>query len=272
MFKSLLLLAALSPVFSDSFEAKASTCWSEVKTVDAVNDTQAAVVVKPSTLVCLDRGVVKYDCEVDALGVCKRETPKPPDPPVGGCTISDPLIKPAGYTGHAVTWERMFLGQVFPYGNAYLSPTGSYTLRSNARGDQGPTMKNKWLQVEFVPQANTTYSIYWLGVQTQTLVPGYTRSRPAKSILVTVSPCAGDLRAPNTFSSDPFLSKCRALRSESTLAFGTKSNAACKLVANQKYYINFAFVDPSNGIEVGETTCDNPDGKCEVNANAPTKP
>lgn len=269
MFKSLLLSAVFSlPIFSDGFEANASTCWSGVKSVDTVNDALAPVLVKSGALVCLDKTVVKFDCQL-VNGQCKRDEPVIP-PPVGGCSIKDPLIAPAGMAAHRVTWPKLMLGAEFPYGNSYLSPTGSYTLRTGT--SQGPTMTGKWIEVEFVAEANKLYNIYWLGIQRQAAVPGYRQARPARSVLISVSPCAGDLRPPNTFSPDPFLSKCRALRAESTLAFGAKSNTACKLNAGQKYYLNIAFVDPNDGITPGETTCDSPAGFCEVNLNAPQKP
>lgn len=94
-------------------------------------------------------------------------------------------------------------------------------------------------------------------------------SKQGSAALFTISPCAGDLRAPDTFSSDQFLSKCRAYRAESTLAFGTSPSAVCKLNAGQKYYLNVAMTSPlGQSMSTTQTTCD-VGTSCEVNLNAP---
>lgn len=195
----------------------------------------------------------------------------PVQPPTVGCNITDPFIKPAGFQGYILPWssfqKQYIVGQppkVFPEGASYLTPVGSYTINNQS-------MRGKWLAFEFVPAANTSYRVTFLGVQRQNEVRDYPAARGADAVFVSVSPCAGDLRAPNRFANDPQLDKCRALGPEPSPRFGTRADEACKLTPGVKHYINVAFVNPIDGLSTTESTCDRnwiASGKCDVNVNA----
>lgn len=256
--------SAVALPFEDSFEAKASTCWQDVKSVDALNDTQAAVLVKPNSLVCLDRGVAKFDCDLDSLGVCKREGPTPPPVPV--CPDPTP-----GLLGSQVSYETMFYGSSYPTSPTYLSPVGAYTLRSSSVATRGPSMVNRYLTTTFVAGANQNVTLRLYGAQP---IPeagrgtqfrnGYNPARPASSYLLVVSPCKGDLRPQDRASSDPWLSKCRVRMSEGAFGWSTVKPApaaACPLEAGQTYYLTFLFSE--DGVSTCKNAADN--GRCEVN-------
>lgn len=271
----IVLLGTSAFSFSDGFEARASTCWTGVKTVDATNDTQTAILVKPGALVCLDGAAAKFECVLDPLGLCKREGPPvPPQPGIPACNVQGiadgrTYVQPAGFTGHMVTWAQLLSGATFPNGKPYLSPTGSYTLRSLSPSTQGPTLMGRWFATEIVPQSGKNYMLSWVQAQRQVSVPGYNPARGAHNVFISISRCAGDLRPGSRSSTDPSLRWCRAFSPSSQLSYGTTgASGQCPLQAGVKYYITFAFVDPSDGLDAMEHTCIPAAGRCEVNLNA----
>lgn len=208
-----------------------------------------------------------------SVAVTVAGTP-PPDGTVPACNIAgiadgNQFVQPTGFTGHMVTWPNLMLGASFPNGNSHLSPTGSYTLRSLSPSTLGPVMSSRYISTEFVPEANKNYLVSWVNVQKQVAVPGYTTARNAKSVFISVSRCAGDLRAHNGFTTDPSLRLCRQSTPSASLKFGTTGALGqCPLEAGVKYYLNIAFVEPSDGLEAMEHTCTSSAGRCEVNLNA----
>lgn len=198
----------------------------------------------------------------------------PPTSTVPACDIpgiadGNQFVQPTGFTGHMVTWPNLMQGATFPNGNSFLSPTGSYTLRALASSTQGPPMSSRFISTEFIPQPNKSYLVSWVNVQQQVAVPGYTSARNAKSVFISVSRCAGDLRAHTDFTTDPSLRLCRQSTPSASLKFGTTgANGQCPLEAGVKYYLNIAFVEPSDGLDATEHTCTSASGRCEVNLNA----
>jgi hypothetical protein len=185
-------------------------------------------------------------------------------PPPVACTIEDPLIAPAGFTRHQLTWEQMFLGASFPNTPSYLVPVGSWTLRSLAVATRGPAIAGRYLTVPFVPSTGRDYRISWLNAQT-IMAAGYTNPRAADSVMVSISSCSGDFRRPNTFSTDPDLRFCRSLSNTGVLSFGTNTSSFCRLTPGQTYWLNIAFANPAGGLTTTEHTCSGTEIRCEAN-------
>jgi hypothetical protein len=177
------------------------------------------------------------------------------------------LVQPAGFTGHLLTWDQALFGAVFPDGNSYLSPIGSFSLRALAQGTRGPTMTARYLSIPIVAGASANYKFGWLGAQAITQV-SYNPPRAADSVFVSFSPCAGDLRPGSVFSSDPWLQpRCRTRASNANLFFGTTGGAGqCPMIAGQTYFINIAMVNLEAGLDTTTTTCAAGQGnRCEAN-------
>lgn len=98
-------------------------------------------------------------------------------------------------------------------------------------------------------------------------------------VYMTISKCPGDLRLPpagNPISTtDPtFNLGCRGL----SLSGGVRSiraaigysindapnNTTCSLVYGEKYFLNFVTVNPLDGYQTDEHSCNNPNGECGV--------
>lgn len=211
-----------------------------------------------------------------AVTVVGGQNPNPGTVPA--CNVDgikdSPLVQPAGYTGHMVAWSSMFYGASFPNTSTFLAPVGAYTLRSLNTSTRGPDMRARYLSTEFVAGADSIYRLKWYAAQPISdagrggpFPSGYNPARVADSVLVTISPCAGDLRPFNSLSSDPWLKRCRARLSNGTISFGTNGAiAACPLQPGQKYYLNIALVNTDNGSVPTTTTCKPSDNhRCEVN-------
>lgn len=210
----------------------------------------------------------KASLSATVVGQTNNNPTTPPACNIAGIADGNEFVQPTGFTGHMVSWQNLMLGATFPNGNSFLSPIGSYTLRSVSPATNGPVMSSRYISTEITPEANKNYQISWVSVQRQEEVPGYTSARSAHSMFMSISRCAGDLRAPNTFSTDPSLKRCRVLLNSTSFKFGTTGAAGqCPLEAGVKYYINFAFVNPTDGLDPTENTCAGNGGRCEVNAN-----
>jgi hypothetical protein len=243
---SLLVLFGTSALpFEDGFEASASTCWGGVKVVDALNDTQTAVLVKPGALVCLDGTTAKFDCVLDASGACKRESaPVPPTTPT--CRVPD------GFKVTEKTWAQMFYGATAPSSPSYLAPVGSFTLR-NSMSKQGLPVAGKILTTSFVADAKA-HNIRWLQVQP---IPaaGYGWPNPARTATVTISQCRGDVFA-----------ACQATAREGRLYYGpTAAIAECRVTAGVKYWLSVHFSPP--GFDPNANTC-MAGALCDINVKA----
>ncbi len=179
---------------------------------------------------------------------------------------NDPLIAPEGWPLYRRPWV-----------DVWSSPDGSpVAIYPESVGFPVPVgaIKYTLTVVSFTPTANQTVDITWDYVQAN-LNQGY-YPRPALSMFFAISPCPGDARAPDNFSADPFLhDRCRGIASIASLFFSTRKNGSpndniCRLEAGQPYFMTIAPIDPSNGLQPREHTCDNSapgtENGCEVQA------
>lgn len=169
-------------------------------------------------------------------------------PTEGAC--SDPLIAPQGWDTQSSSWQDAWSvpgadsQAVYPNSGGFPTPIGAN--------------KGKIKVINFVPNANQTVDLTWDSVQaTEDYYP-----RPARSMFISISPCPGDVRAPVASSPDPFLrAGCRQVASGSTMFFTTQpgnyeQDIVCTLQAGTMYFMNIAPIDPSDGLTLGEHTCD----------------
>lgn len=189
--------------------------------------------------------------------------------PVPNCTItsSDPLFQPSSFVSHVLDWEEVFYGNSFPViKSGGLAPVGSFTFRSPSQPSGIPIAGN-YISVPFVPAAGTNYKVEWYRAQAIT-ARNYRIARPADSVYVTISPCAGDFRlrsfaVPNTDALHP---NCRTHTQDGTLFYGTTGGAAqCALQPGQTYFLNIIFADPGGGLSPVENTCADGSSYCDAN-------
>lgn len=178
-------------------------------------------------------------------------------PPPGSCTASDPGIEPAGYTRVQRSWGQVFNGLSATSTPAFPMPVGSYTL-------QGAGVTGTYLSVPFQLPAGSTRALYWIIAQPVSAL-GYVPQAVANTALVSISPCAGDLRAPQP-GSDPQLSLCRSLGPEGQVVFGTAGNG-CPLTPGTTYYLNVLLDDP-NTLTPGSSACSN-GSVCDILVQVP---
>jgi len=182
----------------------------------------------------------------------------------GAC--ADPLIAPAGWDTQSSTWS-----------DAWSAADGSQpSTYPNSGGIPVPigANKNKIKVINFVPLANQTVDISWDRVQANPEQNYY--ARPANLMFISISPCPGDVRAPLSSSPDPFLRNgCRQIAGGGSMFFTTQPgnydpDIVCTLQAGTMYFMNIAPIDPSDGLTLGEHTCDDSsaytDQGCEVQA------
>ncbi len=174
--------------------------------------------------------------------------------PPAGCNLpADPQLQPAGWARVNKTWQQAWTPPnnsttpVYPASPGYPIPVGadknSYTVI-------GP----------FTPNVGQVVKVDWNVVQASVAI-GYSQARPADSMYFTISPCPGDLRRPDTASSDPFLQTgCRRGGQEGSITFHTLDNTPsnfqyCHLTAGQQYYMTVIAATPEDGLTAGEHTC-----------------
>lgn len=182
-----------------------------------------------------------------------------PDPQPAGCSITDPLIAPNSLTKVTKTWTQ-----------AWSSPNGKYVpTYPDGIGYPVPigAEKNGYTVIPFTPNANQSVKIFFDGAQPSSAT-GYNPARTAMAMLITISPCQGDLRYPRSASLDPFEKPaCRIFANTGSLYFTTISgSAACTLEAGKTYYMNVAAIDTSDGLQAGENTCGSSYSGCDVQA------
>lgn len=178
---------------------------------------------------------------------------------------ADPLIRPQGFTRYVLSWNDLFRVGPFPSAPGYLNPVGSYTITRSFPGASAAAM---YITVPIVPEAGKTYALNHSTAQ-WVQAAGYPGdpSRAGGSF-VSVSPCAGDLRAQVGASPDQLLRSCRSAGPlyEDVFRFTTSASApssVCKLVPGQTYWLNFMMNNPATlvnastgAINLTQTACD----------------
>lgn len=191
--------------------------------------------------------------QATAVTVAAGSTTTPP-PTTTGCDItsSDPAFQPAGFAQVIKDWATAFKSPnpnittdpVYPTGPGTPVPIGA--------------SKSSYTAIRFVALADLTVDMTWDMAQAQI---GYPSPRPADSMFIGISPCPGDLRAPNASSGDPWLQNgCRKVAGAASMYYTTRTQYVsndflCRIEAGQTYYINVSPVDPTDGISPGEHTC-----------------
>lgn len=170
------------------------------------------------------------------------------------CTLpADPSIQPANLTRYVRTWNQVFQIGDFPNAPGYLVPMGSFLANNSL---SGPPSASMYVSVPFTPQANRTYTLRFYPAQA-IFAAGYNgdQSRRGTSF-VSVSPCAGDLRAPDSASPNPDLSLCRTMVLNGAFVFTTTAAAGtCRLQAGETYWLNFMMINPAGGLSNPTHTC-----------------
>ena len=271
LFAALILFGTSAFPFEDGFEAQASDCKQGITAVDARNDTQGAVLVKPGGMVCIDGSVAAFDCQIDALGICKRETPPvsppvTPPPTVNGIPAcihpgiaGNPKVQPAGFVGHVKSWQDLMVTTTdYPtVAGSGARPIGSFSLRTSTNRASDLPMAGRYITTRIVIPPALFKVLTWETMQVQPAVGYRISARHADSIFVSISPCAGDMRPPEPFGADPWLKRCRYQGPAASLSYGTGTGASlCKLEPGQTYYLTFAIVDTAQTpISTSTTTC-----------------
>lgn len=169
--------------------------------------------------------------------------------PLEAC--QDPLIGPPGWDVQSTTWV-----------NAFSSPDGSpQATYPNSVGFPVPigADKNKLRVISFVPFADLTVTMTWDNAQSNP-AQGYT-ARPADSMFIAISPCPADVRVRDALSADPWLRNgCRQIAGGSSMFYSTvpgdpNNDIVCRLQAGEQYFITVAPIDPGDGLDLGEHTC-----------------
>ena len=172
---------------------------------------------------------------------------------VQNCNLpSHPAIQPAGFTRIDQTWEQAF--------KAPNAATTSFTY-PDALSFLVPILveKGQYKAISFVPAANETVQLQWFQAQVNGLI-GYSFSRPAQGIMISISPCAGDFRNIGEGSDPAADSKCRWFADQLNQQFYSSVPGvnACQVTAGVVHYINVIAADPAGGITQGEDSCGQP--------------
>lgn len=163
-----------------------------------------------------------------------------------------PLIQPAGWVRQDVDWDTFWSSPdgdpsaVFPNSVSFPTPI-------NAR-------RGGYTVVPFTVPANTDVTMFWDHSQGRPQ-DGFV-GRPAKSVAISFSPCAGDVRAVSSTGPDRFVkAACRRQSASGSLTWSSNpaylnSPAVCYLEAGVVHYMNVIVADVSDGLTAGEHTCE----------------
>jgi len=173
-----------------------------------------------------------------------------------GCSLPpDPMIAPAGFTRYTMSWAQVFGHPNYPDFNV-ASPIGSYTVH---RSVPGPSSTAMYITIPIVPLPNQLVTLrhytaqYVFGAPPGHQAPWYGGDQSRAGLaFVSLSPCAGDVRAPNPSSPDQWLSKCRSSgigEGPFLFAAGGTSSSVCRVNAGQTYWLTYMMADPANNPE-----------------------
>lgn len=180
----------------------------------------------------------------------------------------DPLYQPAGWTLTDMTFAEAFTPQDGDPVPAYPNSLGFPVPVGADRG--GITV------ISFTANATQTVNMIWDRAQANP-GQGYGTARPASGMFFSVSPCRGDVRAPDAEAGGFLAAGCRKFSNEGVLIWSTSpslsasTSAACKVTAGRVYFLHVMAADPSDGLDEGEESCDEVPSTaegCDVQARA----
>lgn len=137
-----------------------------------------------------------------------------------------------------------------PWVTAWSSPDGNpRAVFPRSVGFPVPIGSDKgaYTVIPFTPSAGQTIDITWDTAQANGS-QGYPAPRPADSMFVGISACAGDLRV---------AAPCSLVAGAASLFWSTEFGGeyVCALVPGTTYYMTVSPVDPTDGLTPGEHTC-----------------
>lgn len=165
-------------------------------------------------------------------------------------SCNSPLVMPAGWVVRRSTWDVAWsypdVSQkpTFPNSPGYPVPIGAELGELHT--------------IAFVMADDLIIDITW-DVAQNNPIRGYT-ARPADSMFIGISPCPGDVRPMNAKSEDVYLHPgCRRVNGIDSMfavsSDGYSSQVVCPLEAGRLYFMTVAPVNPTDGLELGESTC-----------------
>lgn len=192
-------------------------------------------------------------------------TPDPNTCTIDGQTITGTtrptgyeFIRPSGFTMFNREWENQFNGRAWGAQISYLAPIGSFSV-----GDAQAA--GMYITIPFKPTAGVIYTLEWFEAQSVTAA-NYFNPRRSTSVSVSISPCAGDVRPRVSTSTNQWLKGCKKQSSQSNLGFSTLSGSACRLNADEWYWLTIQMADGTDGtLTPTEHTCADGRTQCEAN-------
>jgi hypothetical protein len=169
------------------------------------------------------------------------------------CT--DPLVQPEGFAPLSMTWAKMWSSKAKPPVPQMQFPDSPGFPVGIGAG------RGEYQATTFTPGANMGATLYFERHQAGAS-KGEPMGRPASSMFLSISPCAGDFR---------LRQGCALSTYSGSLVWTTRTATpgpnACPLTAGTTYHLIVAPVDPSDGSIAGDYTCENPDAPyCWVQA------
>jgi hypothetical protein len=185
----------------------------------------------------------------------------PVGPNPDACTLpANPNIQPANFTRYVRTWSQLFQRGPFPDAPGYAVPIGSFSVTNSL---PGPASAGMYITAPVVLEQGRSYRFDIIPAQ-GVFAAGYNGDQNRRgTTFVSISRCAGDLRAPDSGSSDPDLRYCRGMIREGSFYFNGAGLAnACSLTPGETYWINFMMVNPIGTLSNTTNTCETLD-RCE---------
>jgi hypothetical protein len=164
--------------------------------------------------------------------------------PVDPC--AHPLVQPAGWQATTKSWQQ-----------AWSSPDGSpQATFPQSVGFPVPigASKDGYTVIPFIATGGQTVQITWDTAQSNG-PQGYSAPRPAHTMLLNISECPGDVRPPSIGGNFDACVRLSGLDSMFWTTSAGASSLACPLMVGKVYYLNVMAADPSDGLVLGEHTC-----------------
>lgn len=166
-------------------------------------------------------------------------------------------IRPFGWTPYQLTWLQAFSAPA-----CLTNPRDrrcSFATYPNSLGVPVPlgTWRGGYLSVPFTTLPRLTVDMSWDTAQANGNI-GYGTPRPADAMWIAISPCAGDMRPPDSTPNPWTKPGCRVLAGGASLfyrTFGAPGEAFCRLKPNALYYLTVSPSNPLDVLTLGEHTC-----------------